>query len=76
MVSALHFNEQPSEIYPDKSEDLHGMQRFFRQFSFPGGIGSHATPRLPAASTRAVSWATVSRTPTGRSMTTRSRSEA
>jgi len=37
------------EIYPDKSQDLTGMQRFFKQFSFPGGIGSHATPETPGS---------------------------
>ena len=30
-----------SEVYPDKSEDEEGMQKFFKQFSFPGHIGSH-----------------------------------
>src|SRR6202162_4377866 len=29
-----------SEIYPEKSEDERGLREFFRQFSFPGGIGS------------------------------------
>jgi xylulose-5-phosphate/fructose-6-phosphate phosphoketolase len=38
-----------SEVYPDKSEDLRGLQRFFRQFSFPGGIGSHCTPETPGS---------------------------
>src|SRR5581483_575354 len=38
-----------SEIYPDKSEDLEGLQQLFRQFSFPGGIGSHCTPELPGS---------------------------
>lgn len=38
-----------SEIYPDKSEDVEGLRRFFRQFSFPGGIGSHATPETPGS---------------------------
>ena len=38
-----------SEIYPEKSEDLAGMQRFLKQFSFPGGIGSHATPETPGS---------------------------
>lgn len=38
-----------SEIYPDKSEDLEGMQHFFKQFSFPGGIGSHCTPETPGS---------------------------
>ena len=38
-----------SEIYPDKSEDIEGMQRFFKQFSFPGFIGSHVTPETPGS---------------------------
>ncbi|HEY2402622.1 MAG TPA: hypothetical protein VGI23_19870, partial [Steroidobacteraceae bacterium] len=38
-----------SEIYPDKSEDEEGMQRFFKQFSFPGQIGSHVTPETPGS---------------------------
>ena len=38
-----------SEIYPDKSEDERGMREFFRQFSFPGGIGSHCTPETPGS---------------------------
>jgi xylulose-5-phosphate/fructose-6-phosphate phosphoketolase len=38
-----------TEIYPDKSEDEHGMREFFKQFSFPGGIGSHCTPETPGS---------------------------
>ncbi len=38
-----------SEIYPDKSEDASGMQKFFKQFSFPGHIGSHVTPETPGS---------------------------
>jgi xylulose-5-phosphate/fructose-6-phosphate phosphoketolase len=38
-----------SEIYPDKSQDEEGMQRFFKQFSFPGHIGSHVTPETPGS---------------------------
>jgi xylulose-5-phosphate/fructose-6-phosphate phosphoketolase len=38
-----------SEVYPDKSEDEHGMKNFFKQFSFPGGVGSHATPETPGS---------------------------
>ena len=34
-----------SEIYPDKSEDADGMRKFFKQFSFPGDIGSHVHAR-------------------------------
>ena len=38
-----------SEIYTDKCEDLPGLQAFFKQFSFPGGIGSHCTPETPGS---------------------------
>jgi xylulose-5-phosphate/fructose-6-phosphate phosphoketolase len=38
-----------SEIYPNKSEDLEGLGRFFKQFSFPGHIGSHVTPETPGS---------------------------
>ncbi|MGB6134130.1 MAG: phosphoketolase family protein [Acidobacteriaceae bacterium] len=38
-----------SEIYPDKSQNLDGLRRFFREFSFPGGIGSHCTPETPGS---------------------------
>ncbi|MCL1475261.1 phosphoketolase [Argonema antarcticum] len=38
-----------SEIYPDKSENEEGMQKFFKQFSFPGHIGSHCTPETPGS---------------------------
>src|SRR5271166_3024377 len=38
-----------SEIYPDKSEDAEGMQKFFKQFSFPGHIGSHVAPETPGS---------------------------
>ena len=38
-----------SEIYPEKSEDELGLHDFFKQFSFPGGIGSHCTPETPGS---------------------------
>ena len=38
-----------SEIYTDKSEDAAGLREFFKQFSFPGGIGSHCTPETPGS---------------------------
>jgi xylulose-5-phosphate/fructose-6-phosphate phosphoketolase len=38
-----------SEVYPDKSQDLAGLRRFFKQFSFPGHIGSHVTPETPGS---------------------------
>ncbi|XHU96675.1 MAG: phosphoketolase family protein [cyanobacterium endosymbiont of Rhopalodia gibba] len=38
-----------SETYPDKRQDEEGMKKFFKQFSFPGGIGSHCTPEIPGS---------------------------
>ncbi len=38
-----------SEIYPEKSQDVDGLHEFFKQFSFPGGIGSHCTPETPGS---------------------------
>ena len=38
-----------SEIYPNQSQDAEGMRRFFKQFSFPGHIGSHCTPETPGS---------------------------
>ncbi|HUB08451.1 MAG TPA: phosphoketolase family protein [Myxococcales bacterium] len=38
-----------SEVYPDVSQDEAGMCRLFRQFSFPGGIPSHAAPETPGS---------------------------
>jgi len=49
VLSQAYLEGAYSEIYPDKSEDLAGMRRFFKQFSFPGGIGSHATPETPGS---------------------------
>jgi xylulose-5-phosphate/fructose-6-phosphate phosphoketolase len=38
-----------SEVYPDKGQDVTGLQKFLKQFSFPGGIGSHCTPETPGS---------------------------
>ncbi len=37
------------EIYPNKGMDEDGMRQFFKEFSFPGGIGSHCTPETPGS---------------------------
>lgn len=49
ILSQAYLEGTYSEVYPDKSQDVEGMQRFFKQFSFPGGIGSHATPETPGS---------------------------
>ncbi len=38
-----------SEVYPNISQDREGMKRLFKQFSFPGGIGSHCVPETPGS---------------------------
>ncbi|HKG57909.1 MAG TPA: phosphoketolase family protein [Candidatus Limnocylindrales bacterium] len=37
------------EVYPNLARDEKGMLRLFRQFSFPGGVGSHVTPETPGS---------------------------
>lgn len=49
MLGPVYLEGSYSEIYPDKSENIEGLQRFFKQFSFPGQIGSHCTPETPGS---------------------------
>lgn len=49
ILAPIYLEGTYSEVYPDKSEDMDGLQRFFLQFSFPGGIGSHCTPEMPGS---------------------------
>ena len=49
VLAPTYLDGSYSEIYPDKSQDAAGMQRFFKQFSFPGHIGSHCTPETPGS---------------------------
>lgn len=38
-----------SDVYPEVSRDAEGMQRLFKQFSFPGGVPSHVAPQTPGS---------------------------
>ena len=49
MVANTYLEGTYSEIYPDISPDADGMRKLFRQFSFPGGIPSHAAPETPGS---------------------------
>jgi xylulose-5-phosphate/fructose-6-phosphate phosphoketolase len=49
VISNSYLEGVYSEVYPSKSETEEGMGLFFQQFSFPGGIGSHATPETPGS---------------------------
>jgi xylulose-5-phosphate/fructose-6-phosphate phosphoketolase len=49
VLAPVYLEGTYSEIYPDKSRDSEGMKKFFKQFSFPGRIGSHCTPETPGS---------------------------
>jgi xylulose-5-phosphate/fructose-6-phosphate phosphoketolase len=49
VLAPVYLEGSYSEIYTDKSEDEQGLRGFFKQFSFPGGIGSHCTPETPGS---------------------------
>ena len=49
VVANAYLEGTYTERYPDVSQDENGMRRLFRQFSFPGGIPSHASPDAPGS---------------------------
>jgi len=49
VLAPVYLEGSYSEVYPDKGEDEEGLREFFKQFSFPGGIGSHCTPETPGS---------------------------
>ena len=49
MVSNSYLDGSYSQIYPRITQDVQGMGRLFKQFSFPGGIASHAAPETPGS---------------------------
>src|ERR1700675_1924117 len=49
VVANTYLEGTYSEIYPNVSQDEVGLQRLFLQFSFPGGIPSHASPETPGS---------------------------
>ena len=49
VVANTYLEGTYSEIYPDISHDTAGLRKLFRQFSFPGGIPSHASPECPGS---------------------------
>ncbi len=49
MVANTYLEGTYSELYPSITQDAAGMAALFRQFSFPGGIPSHAAPETPGS---------------------------
>lgn len=48
-VANTYMEGSYSEIYPNISEDEEGLQKLFKQFSFPGGVPSHCAPETPGS---------------------------
>lgn len=49
MVSNSYLDGSYTEIYPEMTQDVEGMKKLFKQFSFPGGVASHAAPETPGS---------------------------
>ncbi len=49
VVSNVYLEGTYSEVYPNITEDEEGLKKLFKQFSFPGGISSHAAPETPGS---------------------------
>jgi xylulose-5-phosphate/fructose-6-phosphate phosphoketolase len=49
MLSNAYLEGTYSEVYPEKTQDEAGMRALFREFSWPGGLGSHCTPQVPGS---------------------------
>lgn len=49
LVANTYLEGTYSEVYPNISQDAEGMKQLFQQFSFPGGIPSHAAPETPGS---------------------------
>ena len=49
VVANTYLEGTYSEVYPKISRDVDGLQRLFKQFSFPGGIPSHVAPETPGS---------------------------
>src|ERR1700728_3644635 len=49
MVANTYLEGTYSELYTQLTQDEEGLQRLFKQFSFPGGIPSHAAPETPGS---------------------------
>src|SRR5215204_2757655 len=49
VVANAYLEGTYTEVYPEVTRDTAGLQRLFTQFSFPGGIPSHAAPETPGS---------------------------
>lgn len=48
-ISNTYIEGSYSETYPNITEDIQGLEKLFKQFSFPGGVSSHVSPEVPGS---------------------------
>lgn len=49
MIANTYLEGSYTEFYPNITQDAAGIKKLFKQFSFPGGVGSHVTPETPGS---------------------------
>ena len=49
IISNVYLEGTYSSVYPEITEDIEGMKKLFKQFSFPGGVSSHVAPETPGS---------------------------
>lgn len=49
IVSNVYLEGSYTDVYPNITEDIEGMKKLFKQFSFPGGVSSHVAPETPGS---------------------------
>lgn len=49
MIANTYLEGSYTEKYPDITQDLEGLKKLFKQFSFPGGVPSHVAPETPGS---------------------------
>ena len=49
MISNAYLDGSYTEAFPEITQDISGMQKMFKRFSFPGGVASHADPKVPGS---------------------------
>ena len=49
LIANTYLEGSYSHLYPNITQDEEGMKKLFKQFSFPGGIPSHASPETPGS---------------------------
>ena len=49
MIANTYLEGSYTKVYPNITEDINGLKKLFKQFSFPGGVSSHVDPHVPGS---------------------------